>query len=158
MLSRLRTPSQWWLFLRVLTFATAVPLLFNLRLSVLSRVLERRIRSARRRRLDSINSNQIIRCVEIVRAVGWPLVRPQCLIRAVTLYYFLRCAGMDLNLCFGAARKEGRLVEAAGHCWLVKDGEPFLEERDPRASFLPIYCLPNCWTEAKDRTPVPATT
>ena len=158
MLSRLRTPSQWWLFLRVLTFATAVPLFFNLRLSWLSRVLERRIRSARRSGHDSINSDQIIRCVEIVRAVGRPLVRPQCLIRAVTLYYFLRRAGMDLSLCFGAARKEGRLVESAGHCWLVKDGEPFLEERDPRLSFLPIYWLPNSWTEAEERTPEPATT
>jgi hypothetical protein len=158
MLSLLRTLNQSWLFLRVLTFATAVPLLFNLRLSVLSRLLERRIRSARQRGDDSINSNQIIRCVEIVRAVGQPLVRPQCLIRAVTLYYFLRRAGMDLSLYFGAARKEGRLVEAAGHCWLVKDGEPFLEERDPRASFLPIYWLPNSWTEAEIRTPEPATT
>jgi len=158
MLSRLRSPDQWWLFLRVLTFATAVPLLFNLRLSVLSRMLERRIRSARQREHDSINSNQIIHCVEIVRAVGQPLVRPQCLIRAVTLYYFLRCVGMDLRLCFGAAWKEGQLVEAAGHCWLLKDGEPFLEERDPRLSFLPIYCLPNSWTEAEERTPVLATT
>ena len=126
MLSRLRSPDQWWLFLRVLTFATAVPLLFNLRLSVLSRVLERRIRSARQRRHDSINSDQIIRSVEIVRAIGQPLVRPHCLIRAVTLYYFLRRAGMDLSLCFGAARKEGQLVEAAGHCWLPGEIAPVI--------------------------------
>ena len=152
MLSELRRPDQWWLFLRVFAFATAVPLLFTLKLSVSSRVLERRTRSSRRAG-NSSKKEQIIRCVEIVRAVGGPLVRPQCLVRATTLYYFLRRAGMDLTLCFGAAWKEGQPVEAAGHCWLIKDGEPFLEERDPRASFLPIYWLPG--SRAGDEEPKP---
>lgn len=143
MLSRLRSPGQWCLFLRVLTFATAVPLLFNLRLSVLSRVLERRIRSARQQEKGFIKNDQILECVEIAMTVGQPLVRPRCLIRAVTRYYFLRRAGMDLTLCFGAASQAGRLVEAAGHCWLTKDGEPYLEEHDPRARFVPIYWLPS---------------
>jgi hypothetical protein len=153
MLSRLRSPGQWCLFLRVLTFATAVPLLFNLRLSVLSRLLERRIRSARQQEKSFIKNDHILQCVEIAMTVGQPLVRPRCLIRAVTLYYFLRRTGMDLNLCFGAASKDGQLVEAAGHCWLTKDGEPFLEERDPRASFLPIYWLPGSRPGAKDLKP-----
>jgi hypothetical protein len=153
MLSRLRSPGQWCLFLRVLTFAAAVPLLFNLRLSVLSRVLERRIQSARQRRNNSLKSEQILRCVDIAMSAGRPLVRPRCLIRAVTLYYFLRCSGMDLALCFGAASKHGRLVEAAGHCWLTKDGEPFLEERDPRAGFVPIYCLPGSRSGVEDPKP-----
>ena len=153
MLSRLRGLDQWWLFLRVLAFATAVPLLFNLKLSVLRQMLERRIRSARHRGHDSSHSDQIIRCVEIVQAVGHPLVRPRCLTRAVTLYYFLRRAGMDLDLCFGAARKEGQLVEAAGHCWLNREGEPFLEERDPRPSFLPIYWLPGARSATEHAEP-----
>ena len=143
MLSQLRSPDQWWLFLRVLTFAAAMPLLFNLRLSVLSRVLERRIRSARTPNTDPARTDQIIQCVEIARAVGRPVICPKCLTRAVTLYYFLRRAGMDLTLCFGAARKEGRLVEAAGHCWLIRNGEPFLEAHDPRTNFVPIYWLPD---------------
>ena len=142
MLSQLRSPDQWWLFLRVFAFATAVPLLFTLRISVLSRLLERRTRSAPRQAGNPDKSERIIRCMEIVRGVGGPLVRPQCLVRAVALYYFLRRAGIDVTLCFGAAWKEGQLFEAAGHCWLIKDDEPFLEERDPRASFLPIYWLP----------------
>ena len=141
-LSRLHGPDQWWLFMRVFAFASAVPLLFNLKLRTVSRLLERRIRSTRKRSGDSIKSEQIIRCVGIAMAIGQPLVRPRCLVRAVTLYYFLRRAGMDLTLCFGAAMKQGRLVEAAGHCWLTKDGQPFLEERDPHANFVPIYRLP----------------
>jgi hypothetical protein len=119
-----------------------VPLLFKLKLTVLSRILECRIRSARGRRNDSIKGEQIIRCVEIAMTTGQPLVRARCLVRAVTLFYFLRRAGMDLTLCFGAALKEGRLVEAAGHCWLIKNGQPYLEERDPSVNFVPIYRLP----------------
>jgi hypothetical protein len=127
----------------VVVFATAVPLLFRLKISALNRVLERRIRSAQTPNADPARIDLIIQCVEIARAVGRPLVCPKCLTHAVTLYYFLRRAGMDLTLCFGAARKEGRLVEAAGHCWLVKNGEPFLEAHDPRTNFVPIYWLPN---------------
>ena len=143
LLRQLRSPSQQWLFLRVVVFATAVPLLFRLKISALSRVLERRIRSARTPNTDPAGTDLIIQCVETARAVGSPVVCPKCLTRAVTLYYFLRRAGMDLTLCFGAARKEGRLVEAAGHCWLVRNGEPFLEAHDPRTNFVPIYWLPN---------------
>ena len=47
LLRLLRSPGQRWLFLRVVIFAAAVPLLFRLKLSALSRVLERRILSAR---------------------------------------------------------------------------------------------------------------
>ena len=143
LLRLLRSPGQRWLFLRVVIFAAAVPLLFRLKLSALSRVLERRILSARSSKADPARTDQIIRCVEIARVVGSPVVCPKCLTRAVTLYYFLRRAGMDLTLCFGAARQHGRLVEATGHCWLVKNGEPFLEAHDPRTNFVPIYWLPN---------------
>ena len=143
LLRQLRSPSQQWLFLKVVVFATAVPLLFRLKISALNRVLERRIRSAQTPNADPARIDLIIQCVEIARAVGRPLVCPKCLTHAVTLYYFLRRAGMDLTLCFGAARKESRLVEAAGHCWLVKDGEPFLEAHDPRTNFVPIYWFPD---------------
>jgi hypothetical protein len=29
--------------------------------------------------------------------------------------------------------------EFEGHCWLMKDGEPYLEKRDPRPFFAPTY-------------------
>ena len=143
LLNQLRTPHQWWLFARIFIFATTVPALFRLRLSVLNRILERPILPAGPPEAASAQAEQIIRCVEIVRAVGRPLVRPKCLTRACTLYYFLRRAGMELTLCFGAARKEGQLVADAGHCWLMKNGEPFLETQDPRANFAPFFSLPH---------------
>jgi hypothetical protein len=138
----LRGPAQWWLFLRVLVFAAAVPLLFRLKLSVISGWLERRTRTKGMSMPDPARVEQTIRCVELARLVGSPLVRPTCLTRGVTHYLFLRRAGLPVSLCFGAAMKDGVLVSQAGHCWLVKDGEPFLENSDPRRQFLPIYSLP----------------
>ena len=128
--------------LRVLLFAIAVPTLFRLRLPRLNRLL-----AAPGPPVDpppgaSVKAEQIIRCVELARAVGNPLVRPRCLTRAVTLFYFLRRAGLDLTLCFGAARHDGHWLAAAGHCWLARNGQPFLEARDPRLNFIPIYWLP----------------
>ena len=114
-------------------------------------MLEPRIALGRTPENGAARAEQIIRCVEIARAVGRPLVRSKCLTRAVTLYYFLRRAGVELTLCFGAARKGGQLVAAAGHCWLIRNGQPFLEAQDPRMSFVPIYWLPDPSSRIEDR-------
>lgn len=142
LLKELRHPKDWWLFLRVLAFAAAVPLMFRCKLSTTSRWLERRTRTDATSAPDSARVERTIRCVEMVRAFGSPLVRPTCLTRGVTHYFFLRRAGLPVSLFFGAATQNGKLVQANGHCWLVKDGEPFLENSDPREKFLTIYKLP----------------
>ena len=67
---------------------------------------------------------------------GRPLVRPGCLTRGVTRYYFFRRDGMDVSLCFGMGKFDEEFV---GHCWLVKDGVPFMEPRDPRPLYTEMY-------------------
>jgi hypothetical protein len=119
-----------------------VPLLFCLRLSVLNRWLARRAAVRAGAEPDPGAGARIIRCVELATAVGQPLVRARCLTRCATLFYFLRRAGWDLTLCFGAACVNGKLAEAPGHCWLVKDGKPFLEDKDPCLNYVPIYSMP----------------
>jgi hypothetical protein len=131
-----------WLFLRVLCFAAAVPLLMRLRLPVLDRWLEGRIGSARARGWDRTAPDDALQCLEAARLLGWPLVRPGCLTRGLTLYYFLRRAGMDITLCFGARVRDGELTQEVGHCWLEQGGKPMLERLDPYASFVTIYSLP----------------
>jgi hypothetical protein len=75
-------------------------------------------------------------------AVGRPLVRQRCLVKGMTRYYFLRHAGMDVKLCFGAAvDSAGELMVADGHCWLEKDGASYLEQTDSRLHFVTIYTL-----------------
>jgi len=121
-----------FLFFQVLFIAAAVPFLLRLKLSRVEDLLEPRIPStAHRDRADLIAEY-----VETVIRAGRPLVRPGCLTRGVTRYYFLRRDGMDVSLCFGMGRVEGEFV---GHCWLVKDEVPFMETRDPRPLYAEMY-------------------
>lgn len=141
-LRQLRSPGRGWYSLRVACFAAAVPVLMRLKLPVLHRLLERRIATAVRAESDSHGPGEILRCVESALAVGRPLVRPGCLTRGLTLYYFLRRAGVDVTLRFGARCRNGELMQAAGHCWLEQRGEPFLERGNPYRYCVPIYTLP----------------
>jgi hypothetical protein len=60
----------------------------------------------------------------------------------VTLFWFLRRAGLNVELRFGLDPVDGQHGEADGHCWLTLNGEPFLEQRDPRSRFAELYRLP----------------
>ncbi len=121
------------LFLRILLFAGGVPLLLRLRLARLERLLEPgNVRAAP----APGTVQKIVDYMEGALRFGRPFVRRSCVTRGVTLYYFLRRAGVDLMLCFGVG-KVGE--DFAGHCWLVKDGAPFLETTDPRPLFAVVY-------------------
>jgi hypothetical protein len=122
--------------LRLFCFVASVPALLRLELPKLGRLLEPKngIPPA-----NPVKIDKIIRLVDIVLEVGSPIVRSVCLTRGITLYYFLRRAGLHVSICFGMGNVEG---EDAGHCWLVRNGEPFLETRDPRLLFTEIYRFP----------------
>lgn len=136
-LRRLRSPVEAVLVLRILAFATAVPLLLRLRLPTLESLLEPRRRARQR---DPQTVMRLCTCIDAVLRAGWPLARRGCLTRGLTRYYFLRRAGADVRLAFGLGTVEGNLE---GHCWLVRDGEPFLEPVDPRAAFVETYSIPS---------------
>jgi hypothetical protein len=117
-------------------FAAVVPLLVRLRLSRLERVLEPH-RAPRRATPEELASLAAAIDDSLARAPGF--VRRGCLTRGVTLYFFLRRAGADVALVFGMGKHGGAY---AGHCWLVKDGEPYLEPKDPRELFAEMYAIP----------------
>jgi hypothetical protein len=96
-------------------------------------------RSIGRRRPIATETETVVRLVDAAMRVGAPAVRPGCLTRGVTLYYFLRRAGEPVTLQFGLGEVNG---EPVGHCWLTKGGEPFLEARDPRPVFRSLYSFP----------------
>lgn len=123
-----------FLFLQILLFAAVVPILLRLKLWRVEALLEPRSQALS----DRDRVEQIAGYVEIAIREGRPLVRPGCLTRGVTRYYFLRRDGLDVSLCFGVGRVEEEFV---GHCWLVKDGVPFLETRDPRLLYTEMYCI-----------------
>ena len=138
---RKRSTPDVFLFFQVLSFAAAVPFLMRLKLSRLEALLEPRIPSpAHRDRIE-----QITKYVELAIREGRPLVRPGCLTRGVTRYYFLRRDGMEVSLCFGMGQVDGKFV---GHCWLVKDGVPFMETRDPRPLYAEMYHIPGTASRA----------
>ena len=130
-----RSISDALLFFQVLFFAAAVPFLLRLKISRVQTLLEPRTpSSAHRNRVELINEY-----VEMAIRAGRPLVRPGCLTRGVTRYFFLRRNGLDVSLCFGMGQDNEEFV---GHCWLVKDGVPFLEPRDPRPLYTEMYRIP----------------
>ena len=138
-LSRLEGITDWWLFLRALCFAAAVPALMRLRLPTLGRLLERRFSRTGKPAGADATTARVVRAVESALTIGSPLISSRCLTRGLTLYYFLRRTGLKLSLAFGAGWGQAGF---SGHCWLMKDGAPFLERSDPNRSFVVMYRLP----------------
>lgn len=131
---------QGWLFFRACLFAAVAPPLFRLNLSGLGRWLKNRAAPGSGI-VPPEQIDAIVECVDAALAFGSPLLRSSCLTRGLTLYYFLRKAGLNLDLCFGAASRQGELIPHPGHCWLLREGEAFLEQSDPSLAFVPIYTL-----------------
>ena len=118
----------------IFVFALLLPLALRRDIASLATFLEpRRARPlAPRNTLDKIQRYANAVCAS-------RLVRAECLVRGVTRYYFLRRAGLSIALVFGMGAVNGRLE---GHCWLVKDGRPFLEAQDPELQFTRMLSFP----------------
>src|SRR5262245_38757044 len=123
-----------FLLARIFAFAVSLPVVLRFKLRTTASFAEpRRPRaSAAPEAIDVI-----IRYVEAVCANRF--VRAECLVRGLTLYHFLREAGLRLSLVFGVGEVDGRTT---GHCWLLKDGQPFLEPHDPTPNFTVVTALP----------------
>ncbi|MCC6180112.1 MAG: lasso peptide biosynthesis B2 protein [Chloroflexi bacterium] len=140
LLKQVRSLNDALLLVRILAFAALVPRAMR------SGWVRARARPVIRRATApesanvSTNVQKIVEYVDLARAVGYPLVSRHCLTRGLTLYHFLRDAGLDVGLCFGVRTLGGTL---AGHCWLMRDGEPFLESDDPRLYFTETFRLPD---------------
>jgi hypothetical protein len=123
---------------RIFAVAAAVPLLLRLGPARMAAIIEPR-RPPRASR-DDRRAEWLAARIDRVLAVGRPVVGPGCLTRGITLYYFLRRADVDVRLQFGIGEVDGSYQ---GHCWLVRDGEPYLERVDPRPLFTGTYSIPH---------------
>lgn len=131
----LNKPVEGFLFVRIFLFAISVPALMLWKLPRLRILMEPSNPIAVP---EPARIQQIATCVEYVLLAARPLVRPGCLTRGLTRYYFLRRAGLDVKLCFGIGKVNDKFV---GHCWLLKDGKPFMEKRDPAPVFKEVYAF-----------------
>ena len=136
-LRRLRSVREALLFARLTAFAAAVPVIMRLPLPRLAALLSRPPRRVPR---SEVEIERLARLIELAPQVARPLVRPGCLTRGVTLFWFLRRSGLGVELRFGLDPAEDDTTD--GHCWLSLDGEPFLEKRDPRSRFTELFRLP----------------
>jgi hypothetical protein len=80
--------------------------------------------------------------VDSLLAAARPLVRSGCLVRGLTLYRVLRCAGAEVSLRFGVGPMDGQENGMAAHCWIVYQGQPLAEPRDPRPLFAETWSIP----------------
>ncbi len=144
LLRHLHSPSDARLFLQIFVFAAVVPALVLLKPSQLEALLApKKVRPA----ADLLRVQKIASYVDAAQKVGSPLIRSGCLTRGLALYYFLNRSGLDVALCFGIGKIKGEFL---GHCWLVKDGEPFLETKDPRPLYRQTYAFPHALTPFGD--------
>jgi hypothetical protein len=79
-------------------------------------------------------------------AAARPLVRPGCLTRGLTHYFFLRRAGLEVELVYGV---DPSVDPAEAHCWLVRDGAPYLEATNPAERFAETYRVSPARTYAR---------
>jgi hypothetical protein len=135
-LTLLRGLRDWLRFIQICTFAAAVPTLLRLPLPRLSRLLTR---SPRARTADAIEIDRLDRVTSLAPRITRPLVRTGCLTRGLTLFWFLRRAGLDVELRFGLDPQTEQPTD--GHCWLTLNGEPYLERQD-LDRFTELYRLP----------------
>jgi len=143
-LTLLHGPRDWLALVRIVPFAALVPALMRLPLPRVAALITRRPAS---RRPTGAEIERLERVMTLAPRIGRPLVGSGCLTRGLTLYWFLRRAGLDVELRFGLDPEDGagpgdggELID--GHCWLTLDGQPYLEPRDPRQRFTELYRLP----------------
>jgi hypothetical protein len=139
-LTLLRGPRDWLALVRIGAFAATVPALMRLPLPRMAALLTRPPRSGRP---SPAEIERLERVMTLAPRIGRPLVHSGCLTRGITLYWFLRRAGLDVELRFGLDPDSAEVTDLTdGHCWLTLDGEPYLEQRDPRPRFTELYRLP----------------
>ena len=139
-LAQFRRPLEVALLARIVTVGMTVPLLMRLPLPRLAAVLGATTGRANGTRVPSEGeAERMAACVTTAQRALSPVVRSGCVTRGVTLYWLLRRAGAPVELCFGMGRPGEDLV---GHCWLVRDGLPYLEPADSPACFDALYRIP----------------
>ena len=138
-LTEFHRPADVVLLARVICISMTVPLLMRLPLPRLAAVLSIATRVGRSRGLSGREPERMAACVAAAQRSLAPVVRSGCLTRGVTLYWLLRRAGVPVELCFGVGRPG---AELAGHCWLTRNGRPYLEPADAPACFDALYRIP----------------
>jgi Transglutaminase-like superfamily len=131
-----RTPSaaDALLFAQVAALALCAPFVMRLPLPRVAALLEPRRTPAV---LTDEAQRHRLRVADLALWLTGRVRRQDCLSRGLTRFFVLRRCGVDVALAFGIGEPRPGLTD--GHCWLVRDGQPFLEGQDPRPHFVEMY-------------------
>jgi hypothetical protein len=130
-------PADVLLLVQAIVLASCVPVLMRLPVTRVGRIVEPR----RAPETSDVAAEQrVLRVVNLALGMTRSVLHPTCLTRGITRYYFLRRAGVDVDLAFGVGRAS--TGGFAGHCWLTRQGEPLGETQDPRPLFTEVYRIP----------------
>ena len=136
-LASLEGSAERRLFLGMYLLAPLAFLLMQLPLMWLNRIVVRLARpSGTPLRMSPDRAAHV---VALAQDSGHPLVRRGCLTRGLSLLWVLRRHGIDVQLAFGIG---GAPDEYQGHCWLIRDGEPFLEKEAFGERFVEVFRIP----------------
>jgi Transglutaminase-like superfamily len=124
------------LFFAIFLFSAMVPLLMRVNIRRVGRWLEPRKPGPAP---DPERVRQIVAYLDAAIGLGQPLIRPGCLTLGIARYFFLRRAGLDVSLLFGTGKPDDAF---AAHCWLMRDGRPYLEKTPPEPMFQAIFRFP----------------
>lgn len=122
--------------LRVAAFAAVVPLLMMLPIERVARWIEPAGSPPPEPSPPDVFA--LVASVDRWMARARPFVRSTCVVRGLTRYRFLRCAGARVSLRFGIGQVDGAI---AAHCWLEYRGEPLGERKDPRVVFTEMWAM-----------------
>jgi hypothetical protein len=132
--SRVRTPADAWLLVRMLAWAATLPLLK--RVLPLPQLV--RLTASRPRRsggLESGKREQLAAFARWIYGQGVFTRDPNCLERSLVAYRFLTRAGADPRLMVGLAKAREGIV---GHAWVVVDGRPLNDSPVVLEEFVPV--------------------
>ena len=92
---------------------------------------------------ESADVARVFSSVDAAVLVGRPVIRSGCLTKGSPAAEDLQHAGINITLCsLGQLRAlANQQAQVHGHCWLVKEGMPFLEAR-ARSLYSEIFRLP----------------
>lgn len=143
--ANIRSFSDGWLFIRIFAWATALPLLVRVwSLPRLVHFLTPRHISKRPHHEDHY-AEQVAKYTDFVLGRGIWVYQRNCLKRSMILYHFLCRQGIDVQLCLGVRKSQGKpdldgRDVLLGHAWLVRQGRPYREHASIDTGTYTVTC------------------
>lgn len=159
--ANIRSCSDGWLLVRIIAWASVLPLLVRgWPLPRLMRLLTPRRTSKRLCGNADQYAEKVARYTDFVLGRGIGVYRRNCLKRSLILYRFLCRRGIEVRLCLGVSktRRSPDLNSAnalRGHAWLVRQGRVYQEHPSVDTGTYTVTCsfAPADFNENRGPTP-----